>query len=149
MPNEVTAYLTLDRQVGLGSSRKPVALLWLDEGFDRPHWKSLIGPSRTWRPDTPELILETGLLALLSDLQQMPGPSNNDQDLSEALPQFGSAKAALAQLDDSYSISLHIYDSSSLKQAIDEFANLPVRTHLLVEAARPEAQIPKADQPVS
>ncbi len=136
MPHEITAYLTLEKNTGLGATREVIAMVALDEGFDRPYWKRFDRRGKAVVSQSPEKIFEEGIFTLMREVERedsihISHPENGDTLVLEE----GNPLSAIASIDEGYSLSLLVYEYSMMSQYIEAFLELPAEKHLLMEVA--------------
>lgn len=136
MPSEVTAYLTLNKTAGMGQRREVIAMVALDEGFDKPFWKRVDAKGSAKIPKSLDQIFETGVFELMRAVEETDSSHLSHPEHGDTLvPEEGNLLSVIASIGEGYSLSLHVFRSSRLNHYIEAFLELPVETELLLELA--------------
>jgi hypothetical protein len=136
MPHEVTGYLTFDKNTGWAPSKEVIAMVALDEGFDRAFWQRVDGEGKAWLAKSPDKILESGIFALMREVEITDSSHLSHPEHGDTLvPEEGNILSVIASIDEGYSISLHVHRTSTLNHFLEAFLELPVEKHLLIEVS--------------
>ena len=139
MPSEITGYLSLNQTSGVGARREVAVMMSLDEGFDRPFWKNVQGSGKTYIPSSPNYIFSEGLISLMKEAEREDsGHISHPENGDVLVPEGNSLIPILWSIPEGYSLSLHVFSTSSLMKSLEAFMELPVEKDLLVQVTPSE-----------